>query len=452
MTGYSTRKLIILLLFLRRYYSDYYSTLGVSKDASDKDIKKSYRRLALDLHPDKISQNETAEFKEVTMNRFIEVQQAYEALSDPEKRVQYDLSQDGVQYDIVKENEPDRYTSNPFSTFISSKRFKFYFSGIFKPPPVPDLNINLHVDLKHVYVGVELKHTFYRRVVCPTCGGNGGKEGQCRTCSLCGGSGHTSHLSEWQGRGNYVGNIRTMTHTRCGTCKGKGCIPNGVCETCQGIGTKMQETDAIVSLPIGFSNGYKMTFEQSGHQRADGTSGVLNFNIWYRIPNGWRIEDPLNLRTELATTLDALLNGFEEDILTPAGETIHVSCPKGLTMANISEGISYSFPDMGLQDMSGHRGSVIVDVTADLSRVEPMTILNLLQASGLDSNSRTYRRILALLSGDVESSKETNPMFIDPSDVTVRTSVPEESHAESRGSESSADTLDEIVIQLDGPL
>lgn len=443
--------LLFISLFLGTYLCDYYSTLGVSKDASEKDIKKSFRRLALDLHPDKIPQNATIEYKLAAMNRFIEVQQSYETLSDPEKRVQYDLSLDGVQYDIVKENDLDRYTTNSFYTFLSSKKFKFHFSGSFSPPAVPELNINLHVDLKHVYTGTELKHTFYRRVVCSDCHGNGGVHGQCRACSLCGGTGQAVHLSDWVGKGKNAGKISSMTKTRCGACRGKGCIASGTCETCQGIGTVMQETEAFISLPAGFNNGYKMTYEGTGHQRADGSSGVLNFFIWYRIPYGWRIEDSLNLKTELPSSLDEILKGFEKDVVAPSGDTIHVSCPKGLTMANISEGIAFVYHDMGLVDLFGHQGQLIVEVTTDVSRVSPQTILDLLQASGLDSNSLIYRRILSLITDDQLNGTETDPMTVNPGDISVRTVTPQALDVDPVTGKGRENSPDEVIIELDGP-
>ena len=182
----------------------YYDYFGLKLDATADEIKKVYRKLALELHPDKlVGSNLNEEELAKATALFLKVQEAYDCLGDTEKRLQYDLKLTGVQYDqipvddVSKENRymRSRYgTSVSFNLFMKSKRFKMHFTAQFQKPKVPDIVVRLDIDLQHVLHGLNKVHKFYKRVICDACGGNGGLDGACTTCPLCQGTGIAKHL------------------------------------------------------------------------------------------------------------------------------------------------------------------------------------------------------------------------------------------------------------------
>jgi DnaJ-class molecular chaperone len=240
---------------------NFYEILNLNLDASISDIKKSYRQLALEYHPDKIFQlnpnlNDTE--KSLKNDIFLKIQEAYEVLHDAEKRLQYDSKLTGVQYDILDHDDAEinPYMSQPFHLFVKSNRpkFKFHFFANFEKPRVPDINVRLEVSLEHLLKGLEKKHKFYRRVICSVCGGNGGLNGVCKKCALCQGSGvakllyshknddinceskNCNKLNDDDDRNGLKYDFEQMTETKCPSCKGKGCFSTGRCSNCNGAG------------------------------------------------------------------------------------------------------------------------------------------------------------------------------------------------------------------------
>jgi len=181
--------------------STFYQILNISMNAAEEEIKKSYRRLALIYHPDKhklnVCNEGDDEAEETCMANaievFLQIQLAYETLSNVEKRKQYDLSLDGVHYDILSEDDDNdddvSYQSSPFNLFVKTPRMKLHFTADFPKKKINDLIINISVDLIHTLTGYEKSHVYYRKTVCAVCGGNGGLNGKCEQCSHCRGTG-----------------------------------------------------------------------------------------------------------------------------------------------------------------------------------------------------------------------------------------------------------------------
>ena len=223
----------------------FYDILHVPFDATDADIKKSYRLLALEYHPDKIFQFNpamTEEEKNETNDIFLKVQEAYETLHDSERRLQYDLKLTGVQYDIVEDEAPSPYMSRPFQLFVKSPRFKMAFYANFAKPKVPDIHIIVDASLENALHGLEVNQKFYRRVICSFCRGKGGLDGECKGCMQCDGTGVAKLLYSHYGSGHQTARstntptFEQMSESTCQSCQGKGCIPTGKCLNCQGSG------------------------------------------------------------------------------------------------------------------------------------------------------------------------------------------------------------------------
>lgn len=406
--------------------STYYEMLNVTINSSEEEIKKSYRKLALIYHPDKYKPtNRSTECEDDSgycngVDLFLQIQTAYEILSDSERRKQYDLSLDGVQYDILLEESEGldednsiRYQSVPFNLFMKSSKMKLHFSAEFPKKKIEDLNINLPIDISHTLTGYEKKHIYFRKTVCVVCGGNGGFNGECEQCSHCQGSGIGSDVYSHPN-----GKFEQLTKTRCSKCKGKGCIPTRKCINCRGIGYSMIENVINIALPMGFRNGDTRTIPNAGHMHIDGRVGNIVISIAYSIPAGWQYDiSSATLQFTSIVPLNDLINGYKSAIITPFNETIKFEIDKGLKLSDIVfEGIYIqgvgmgglrSVVNPGTRDVI--RGDAVIHLKPDLKSMSPENFISLLQESGLKQDDPIYRRLFAvLLKKDGDSSEESD--------------------------------------------
>lgn len=317
-------RLLIVTFNLWNVYTQlnltHYEVLEVTNHALVSEIKSAYRKKTLLLHPDKVSFTASDDEKLSGMLRFIQVNTAYEILSDPEKRIKYDLSLTGVQYDIVQDDNVDRYMRNDFKMYVRTTRIKVALTAKFKPLPSPVLSIDLNFPLNEVFEGVEKQHKFFRRKVCNLCKGTGAENGECRTCSLCEGTKIAKHIFSSSKR-----HFQQMTETSCAACDGKGCFIIKKCTACGGSGYTMAEGSLSLEVPKGFPNGWQINLPGRGHERKDGEVGELIVKCFYTIPDGWELDSESgDLRLSLGVSFDELLDGFDTTIMSPLGETIAV--------------------------------------------------------------------------------------------------------------------------------
>ncbi|MGC8876825.1 DnaJ C-terminal domain-containing protein [Thermus sp.] len=207
---------------------DYYAILGVSREATQEEIKRAYRRLALQYHPDKNPGDKGAE------ERFKEINEAYAVLSDPEKRAQYDRGLLG---------EGSFQAEDLFDLF--AQVFGFRSPG--RPAPRgEDLEVQVEVELPDLLRGKEAEVTYSRLVPCEACGGQGGKRVACPTC---GGRG----VVETYQRGLFG---TFLSRTPCPHCKGQGFLLAEACPVCRGRGRVPREERVRVRIPPGMEEGY----------------------------------------------------------------------------------------------------------------------------------------------------------------------------------------------------
>jgi len=248
---------ILFLLCLESFFvivasnSDYYKILGVHKDATPKQIKKAYRDLSLKWHPDKNPDN-----KEVAEQKFMEISNAYEILSNPDKKKIYDqYGEEGL-----KNSGSDNSFSfkSPFDIFFEQGGFSFGGNNNERNKQQnrgPDLVIPLEVSLKDLYLGKAYQVSHKRQVLCSKCRGSGAEhEHSIEKCSICKGSG-TRVVTQQLGPG-----FITQTQTTCTHCGGKGHIIKSVCPHCKGKKVESGEETLIIRVEPGMTDGHHIVF------------------------------------------------------------------------------------------------------------------------------------------------------------------------------------------------
>ncbi|MCL1826457.1 MAG: molecular chaperone DnaJ [Candidatus Cloacimonetes bacterium] len=234
---------------------DYYEVLGIEKNADDDAIKKAYRKLAMMYHPDKNKDNKDAEEK------FKEACEAYEVLSDKDKRARYDqyghagmegaFGSGGFRWeDFTHQGD----FSDIFGGFESIFSQFFGGGGSFRSgggggqPRGEDLRIELSLNLKEIYEGVTKTIKINVKDACTTCNGSGSKDGITTKCTQCGGHGQVRVV-----RQSIFGNMQTVS--TCPSCRGEGTIVKNKCTACNGEGRVSQSKSVDINIPKGVAEG-----------------------------------------------------------------------------------------------------------------------------------------------------------------------------------------------------
>jgi molecular chaperone DnaJ len=228
---------------------DYYEILGISREASDQEIKSSYRKMALKYHPDKNPGDKNAE------EMFKEAAEAYSVLSDPEKRSRYDrFGHSGLQGGF---SGFDPATFGDFGDILGDL---FGFGDIFGgrrrggPERGADLRYDLKISFREAAFGLKTKVKIPRNETCEECSGRGTAKGkQAVTCMVCRGTGQV----------RYQQGFFSISRT-CNQCNGSGRIIKDPCQSCQGRGIVRREKVLEVKIPAGVDNGVRLRIQAEG--------------------------------------------------------------------------------------------------------------------------------------------------------------------------------------------
>lgn len=355
---------------------DYYEVLGVSKTASDDELKKAYRSAAKKYHPDLHPGDKAAEAK------FKEANEAYEILSDPQKKAAYDrFGFAGVDPNAAAQGG----AGNPFGGFdvdlgdIFGDIFGGFggFGGRTRDPNAPqrgtDATTTVTISFEDAAKGCDKEIDFFRIEQCDMCHGSGAAEGSKRhTCPDCNGSGRVSTT-----RRTILGTVQSQSV--CGRCGGKGTIIDEPCRKCHGRGMVETRAKLKISIPAGIDNGQIINARGEGNRGINGGgSGDLKIAVNVR-PHPIFERDGYNVWCEMHISFAAAAIGCELEVPTIDGK-VRYDVPGGTQSGDV-----FKLKNRGIRYLNG-RGTgdelvrIIVDVPKKLTE-EQKTLLKQLDAS-----------------------------------------------------------------------
>ncbi|HET7589020.1 MAG TPA: molecular chaperone DnaJ [Solirubrobacterales bacterium] len=312
---------------------DYYDVLGVSREASETEIKKAFRRLARELHPD-VNREPDAE------ERFKEAAEAYEVLSDAERRRTYDTyGRDGLRSGGYDPGAGFGSIDDILQAFFGSG----FRGGGGRAAAGGDVAAEVEVELAEVATGVRREVSYDVVGACEHCHGNGAEPGTpISTCERCGGAGELRAVT----RTPFGQMVRSTVCDRCG---GSGKVPETPCETCGGSGRTRQSRTSAVEVPPGIEDGQRMRITGAGHAGEPGApAGDLYVEV--RVAADERFERD---GTELISTVSIAAT---EAML---GTTVTVETLEGEEEIEVEPGTQpghrYVLKGMGLPRLGSHR-------------------------------------------------------------------------------------------------
>ncbi len=311
---------------------DFYEVLGVSKTATDEEIKKAYRRLAKKYHPDANPDN-----KKEAEAKFKEINEAYETLSDKQKRAMYDqfgASGPGAGSGFGGGNGYYSYSTSGFDGFdidlddiVSSifgggrrRSSKASYNG---PSKGADLRHDIEITFEESFLGVRKQINISREDTCDICHGSGAKPGTSpEKCPVCGGTGQIRQVQT-----TFLGQMQTMR--TCTTCGGTGKVIKEVCEKCRGKGKIRKQAKINVSIPAGIDDNQTVVLKGEG---APGTNGgpkgdlyivvhIKHHPVYIRKNNDVLCDIPVTVtQATLGAELDIpMVDGTNEKFKIPEG-------------------------------------------------------------------------------------------------------------------------------------
>ncbi len=297
--------------------TDYYEVLGVTRQDSEEEIRKAFRRKAMEYHPDRNKEPDAEE-------KFKEINEAYQVLSDSSKRAQYDrfghAGVDGGGFD------------RPFDGFDVFGGFGDIFDSFFgdaggrrsrAPQRGSDLQQRVNLTFQEAAFGVEREIEVSRVEVCHNCSGAGNEPGTpVNTCGTCAGNGQVRRTQR-----SLFGQFAQVT--TCPTCQGKGSTIESPCAICRGAGMERRNRKTLVNIPAGVQGGMQVRLTGEGNVGANGgPPGNLYIEVSVARHETFERED-YDLLYSLPLNLAEAALGVEKDIPTLEGDTVSLKIPQG---------------------------------------------------------------------------------------------------------------------------
>lgn len=357
--------------------ADYYKVLEVEKNSSDEEIKKAYRKLAHKYHPDKKGGDE---------NKFKEINEAYQVLSDKTKRTQYDqfgqtfdgagggansgAGQEGFngfsgasggQWDFAEQGGTGGW-EDVFSDIFGSKR-GYSNKG-------EDIQVDMEITFDEMIKGVKKEIRLYKNSKCSVCNGSGGEPGTSEEkCKTCGGTGKIKKTVR-----SILGTI--MQETICHNCQGKGKIFFQKCKKCSGTGVTKEEKNISVNIPAGIQDGQTISIQGEG---AMGSQGVASGDLYVNVhiePHNKFIRKEYDIFSEETISFSQAVLGDKIEVETVEGK-VSMKIPQGTQSGELFRIRSKGVPYLREGGRGHHMVKIIVNVPKKLSRKEKKLIKEL---------------------------------------------------------------------------
>jgi molecular chaperone DnaJ len=321
---------------------DYYEILGVTKSSSAEEIKKAYRKVAMQYHPDRNPGDKAAEEK------FKEAAEAYEVLSDGDKKAQYDryghagVSGNGRGFS-GNPNMEDIFSQ--FGDIFGDDLFGSFFGGgrrggggsRSRGVRGSNLRVKIKLNYEEIAKGVTKNIKVKKYISCNTCSGSGAKDkGSIQTCSTCGGSGQVRKVTS-----TFLGQMQTVT--TCPTCNGEGSIVTSKCTVCKGEGRVYGEETVTIDIPAGVQEGMQLSVGGRGNA---GERGGMAGDLIILIEEESHPElhrDGLNVAYELYISFSDAVFGLNAEVPTIDGKA-KIKIPPGTQSGKIFRLKGKGFP------------------------------------------------------------------------------------------------------------
>lgn len=325
---------------------DYYQILGIEKNASKEDIKKAFRKLAHKYHPDKGGDEQ----------KFKEINEAYQVLSDDKKRSHYDQFGSA---DFGGGNPGAGFGGFDFSGF-GGQGVEFDLGDIFgdifgggrrsRQRRGRDISVDIIVPFAEAVFGTKRKVLITKTGVCDDCSGTGAKkDSKMKKCGTCNGAGQIHET-----RKSFIGSFTSVRE--CDECHGKGEIPEEKCGTCHGEGIIKKTEEINIQIPVGINNGEMIRMSGHGEAISNGVSGDLYVKVHVE-PHKTFTRDGDDLRMTLPIKMTEAILGTDKMIETLDGE-VKLKIPAG-----VSAGEILRLRSKGVPKSASTRGDLLVKIT-----------------------------------------------------------------------------------------
>jgi molecular chaperone DnaJ len=350
--------------------TDYYELLGVSRSATTDEIKRAYRKLARELHPDTRPDDPDAEA------RFKEVTRAYEVLSDPDKRQRYDtFGPEGVSGPGVSDPFMSGSINDIFEAFFGGSPFGGRARGPAGPPRGADLEEVVDLDFEQAVFGCQYSLEVKTAVPCASCDATGAAEGtKAVTCVDCRGTGQVQRV-----RQSFIGQM--VTTSACPRCGGAGEVIPSPCPDCRGEGRRIEDRTYTVDIPAGVDTG--STLRLSGRGAVGprgGPPGDLYVHLRVR-PHPTIQRDGVNLVAEMRVPYTLAVLGGTAELETLDGTAV-LELERGTAPGTVFRLRGKGVPHLDRRARGDLLVTVVVDVPTELSDDEEELVRQLAELRG----------------------------------------------------------------------
>jgi len=321
---------------------DYYDILGVKRDASQDDIKKAFRKLSVKWHPDKWA-NSSEEEKKKAEDNFKKISEAYNTLSNPDKKKNYDRgSNSNGGFDPFEAGYGD----------IFERVRNMHGFGGHRTHDNLDIRADVNVTVEEVYNGAIKKVKYKRHHLCTHCNGTGAEtKDDITICPYCGGKGV-------QVRTETRGSMFVQNMTQCTHCGGTGKFVKNKCHVCGGTGYEDVEEEISVPLDGGITEGMYIQFEGNGNISDDGMYAGSLYVVFHVVPSdGFSIVSGYNIEKTIDVDVFDCITGTSQKVKKPDGTVISIKLKPGVRHGDVMR-----VSGCGLKNQNGNRGDLYIRV------------------------------------------------------------------------------------------